>query len=308
MKKKRQISLQECYVILQIENDATLEDVKKAYRKRAFELHPDLNPNVADASYQFQRLNEAYVALSQILETEEGTRKASAKAEEDKQKAQESPKKEQKKQAESTTKQEEKAQEQQKKATKGQKEQEQKTRAEAHRQKTASAAYAKEDVLRDLLHDPFARRVFEDIYSEVSKQAKPEASAPPPPPPPKQEKPKPTQTKQAPQAPPTVQVDIGDSNNLSHVANNFSGKIMGWFRQQIDEKQSIKMPASALFPGAHIRLQIRRGLSDDLSTVEIVLPKDFIAGKPIRLRGLGKKVGKWQGDLYLTIECLQKTN
>ncbi len=320
MKKKRQISLQECYVILQIENDATLEDVKKAYRKRAFELHPDLNPNVSDASYQFQRLNEAYVALSQILETEEGARKASAQKEEAKQKTQDEAdkaKKDPKSTTDSSTKQEQKT-----KDKKEQKEQEQKTRAEAHRQRQASAAYAKEDVLRDLLHDPFARRVFEDIYSEVSKQEKPAA------PPPNQDeqagtqgaqkaqsssakttqgKPSP-QGKQSQQTPPTVQVDIGDSNNLSHVANNFSGKIMGWFRQQIDETQSIKMPASALFPGARIRLQIRRGLSDELSTVEIMLPKDFIAGKPIRLRGLGKKVGKWQGDLYLTIDCLQKTN
>ncbi len=152
-------------------------------------------------------------------------------------------------------------------------------------------------MLRDLLHDPFARRVFEDIYSEVSKQAEPQkttkATAPPPPPPP-------------PQAPPTVEVDLGHSNNLSHFANNFSGKIMGWFRQQIDEEQSIKLPASSLFAGAKVRLQIRQGLSDEVNTIEIVLPKDFVAGKPIRLRGLGKKVGKWQGDLYLTIECKQE--
>lgn len=38
------------------------------------------------------------------------------------------------------------------------------------------AAYAEHDVLRDLLNDPFARRVFEDIYSELNRQQ----TAPPP--------------------------------------------------------------------------------------------------------------------------------
>ncbi len=266
-------------------------------------------------------MNEAYVSLSQILETEEGARKESAKKEEEKQKAEKQATKEQaaKEQAKNERVQKEQAKqnkaqkEQAKYNTKSEQEEEkeyQNTQAHASRKRAASAAYAKEDVLRDLLHDPFARRVFEDIYSEVSKQAKPSAK-PPPPPPPQQPKQQAKQAKQAKQQPtqqstPTVEVEIGDSNNLSHVANNFSGKIMGWFRQQIDETQSIKMPASALFAGARIRLQIRRGLSDDLSTVEIVLPRDFVAGKPIRLRGLGKKVGKWQGDLYLTIDCIQK--
>ncbi len=84
--------------------------------------------------------------------------------------------------------------------------------------------------------------------------------------------------------------------------NSFSSKIKGWFRHQIDDEQTIKMPAQTLFAGARIRLQIRRGLSEELSTVEITLPKEFVVGKPFRLRGLGKKVGKWQGDLYLTIQ------
>ncbi len=48
-------------------------------------------------------------------------------------------------------------------------------------------------------------------------------------------------------------------------------------------------------------MQIRQGLSEDLRTVEITLPPDFTIGKPVRLKGLGKRVGPWQGDLYLTI-------
>ena len=33
----------------------------------------------------------------------------------------------------------------------------------------------------------------------------------------------------------------------------------------------------------------------------MTLPADFTPGKPVRLKGLGKRVGPWQGDLYLTI-------
>ena len=57
----------DCYVILGLCEGASLEDVKKAYRKRAFELHPDLNPS-DQASKQFQALNEAYVLMLTWLE------------------------------------------------------------------------------------------------------------------------------------------------------------------------------------------------------------------------------------------------
>jgi molecular chaperone DnaJ len=36
--------------------------------------------------------------------------------------------------------------------------------------------------------------------------------------------------------------------------------------------------------------------------VEIVLPRDFAPGKTVRLTGMGKKIGRWQGDLYLTFQ------
>ena len=67
-RKPRKISLLECYEILKIAKDATLDDVKHAYRLRAFELHPDLNPDDPLAGKKFQQLNEAYVALSALLE------------------------------------------------------------------------------------------------------------------------------------------------------------------------------------------------------------------------------------------------
>ena len=67
-RRTRQISLKECYDILKLEKDADMAALKRTYRRRAFELHPDLHPDNPEASHDFQLLNEAYVALSAMLE------------------------------------------------------------------------------------------------------------------------------------------------------------------------------------------------------------------------------------------------
>ncbi|MEO5943269.1 MAG: J domain-containing protein [Ferruginibacter sp.] len=52
------------YKVLEIEKIATEEDIKKAYRKLARKLHPDLNPNDKEAHKKFQAINEANEVLS----------------------------------------------------------------------------------------------------------------------------------------------------------------------------------------------------------------------------------------------------
>lgn len=52
------------YKILGIEKNAPEEDIKKAYRKLARKLHPDLNPNDKAAHQKFQQINEANEVLS----------------------------------------------------------------------------------------------------------------------------------------------------------------------------------------------------------------------------------------------------
>src|SRR4249920_1571680 len=52
------------YKILGITKTASEEDVKKAYRKLARKLHPDLNPNDKEANKKFQQINEANEVLS----------------------------------------------------------------------------------------------------------------------------------------------------------------------------------------------------------------------------------------------------
>jgi curved DNA-binding protein len=52
------------YKILGVDKSASADDVKKAYRKLARKLHPDLNPNDKDANKKFQQINEANEVLS----------------------------------------------------------------------------------------------------------------------------------------------------------------------------------------------------------------------------------------------------
>ena len=52
------------YQILGVDKNATQEQIKAAYRKKARKLHPDLNPDDEEANKKFQQLNEANEVLS----------------------------------------------------------------------------------------------------------------------------------------------------------------------------------------------------------------------------------------------------
>lgn len=52
------------YSTLGVPKNASAEDIKKAYRKLARKMHPDLNPNDKDAHKKFQQINEANEVLS----------------------------------------------------------------------------------------------------------------------------------------------------------------------------------------------------------------------------------------------------
>ena len=52
------------YKVLGVDKSASDDDIKKAYRKLARKLHPDLNPNDKEAHKKFQEINEANEVLS----------------------------------------------------------------------------------------------------------------------------------------------------------------------------------------------------------------------------------------------------
>ena len=54
--------------LLDLEPDASFDDVKKAWRAKAKEVHPDLRPDDAEAARAFQALSLAYEVLRQAEE------------------------------------------------------------------------------------------------------------------------------------------------------------------------------------------------------------------------------------------------
>lgn len=54
----------ELYSVLGVAREATDEEIRKAYRKRAREHHPDLNPGDSEAEERFKKLSAAYEILS----------------------------------------------------------------------------------------------------------------------------------------------------------------------------------------------------------------------------------------------------
>ena len=52
------------YEVLGVSKNASDEEIKRAYRKKAKECHPDLHPNDEEAVKRFAELNEANEVLS----------------------------------------------------------------------------------------------------------------------------------------------------------------------------------------------------------------------------------------------------
>lgn len=55
---------QDYYNVLEIQKDATADDIKKSYKKMAKKWHPDMHGGSDDAKKKFQKISEAYEILS----------------------------------------------------------------------------------------------------------------------------------------------------------------------------------------------------------------------------------------------------
>jgi molecular chaperone DnaJ len=255
----------EAYETLSLRDGADLDEIKRAYRKLAFALHPDLHPGKPGAARRFQRVNEAYALLNHAFAagaSSSGDDAASARAREEAHRAY--------------------------KARQG-------PHGPSPGPKTSNddPNPGKDEVLRDILNDPFARRVFEDIYDHLRQRGAGAASEPGP-----------VRTRRSGGADvkkPAAQ-EVTTGSQRPQEAHGVLGKVRGWLRRQIDDEQVLRLPGAALAPGAKVRLEIQHGFSGEPQVVELTLPPEFAPGKAMRLKGMGKRIGKFKGDLYVKIE------
>jgi len=232
--------LSECYSLLEVSPGASLDDIKASYRKLAFKYHPDLNAGDARAAQRFSRLNEAYVLLKKNLETSSSD-KRHYNAE--------------------TIRQEEEA------------------RANRGGKPSGGFSAKQEEVLRDILNDPFAKQVFEDIFSKLKRGDAPEG---------------PITTKK-------LDLKWGEKAVSLDLGKGLVQSVKNWASSQLDDRQTVHMPARELIPGTTLRVMIRHRFSPEPRTIDVTLPPDFVVGRPLRLKGMGRRLGPWRGDLYLRL-------
>ena len=266
------LSARECYALLGLREGAGLDDIKGAFRKQAFKLHPDLNPS-KDAAAQFRRLNEAYVFLTKTVEADRSAadRAASAHAA-----------------AGGKAREREQARTSPGEGARAYRRQQQQAKAEAHGAARGAAGrkasgkrfyFKEEEVLQDILKDPFARQVFDDIYSQIRKE-RPGWT------PPRSMKKRRLELSWGGRR---IGLDLG------------KGGLKAWLRGQFDHEQTVRFPAQALYPGRSVRISVHQKFSKGPKTVDVTLPPDFVIGRPLRLKGLGRRLGPIKGDLILRI-------
>ena len=263
------MNVKESYQILRLKKGADLEQVKTSFRHLAFELHPDLNQDNPHAARQFQRLNEAYVLLRETLQNDPPDARAKGPR----------PRKEKKEKP--ATDKGRGAPGKAEKKTREKKEPPKKDKASSD---TGTGFYfRKEEVLQNILKDPFARKVYEDIYNQIREGG--------------------ARLKDVPRVvkKQNLNVRLGERSLNLNLSGGFFNGVKSWFKGQMDDEKTVYLAPSQLLPGSIIRLQIKQAFTNKSISVEVPLPMDYVIGRPIKLKGLGRRIGPLKGDLYLRL-------
>lgn len=267
------MTLHECLTVLKLDANAGLNDVKSAFRKLAFKYHPDLN-SAPEAGKKFREVNEAYVHAKDHLEKNGGPTNSQTSQEKSSQTT--GPKASREEGAKAYARQQQRA-----KRGRGMGRGHHK-RARSTRAKNQKYYYKEEEVLKTILGDPFAKKVFEDIYSQIRKE-QPGYKGP-------------LELKKR-----KLQLHWGDRTLNLDFSKGLRGSIKSWFTGQMDHEQTVYFPAQHLLPGRKFRITVEQSFSKGPKTIEVTLPHDFVVGRPIRLKGLGRRLGPIKGDLLLRV-------
>ncbi|MFP4213983.1 MAG: DnaJ domain-containing protein [Desulfohalobiaceae bacterium] len=275
------MQIKESYQILGVSQNTDLEEVKKAYRRQAFACHPDLHPDDPQAGAKFQRLNQAYLLLLELKKQETDQQQGQEESQEAyyySQNGQQYASQEQKhrRASQHSTGSGSRQQTRNKRWAESQYQTSQKQKAR-HRERY----FSQEEILRNILNDPFARQVFEDIFRRI-KKSKPELK--------------------------NVKTGL-QSKSLqlpwSQLQLNLSlfspSRLKLWLRSQLDHEHTIYLHPKYLLPGSSVRFQLQQGPRSKPQTITTSIPQDYQAGRPLRLKGLGRRLGPWRGDLYLRL-------
>ena len=258
------MTLHECLKKLELHPSAGMKEVKAAFRKLAFKFHPDLNPDPA-AAVRFREINEAYVMAKDHLRANGNPQAGTGKGK--KQEAKADPREA----AEAYARQQ-----RQQHARK------QREKPQSARSRHQKMYYKEEEVLKTILNDPFAKKVFEDIYSQIRKE-QPGYKGP-------------LELKRR-----KLKLHWGERTLNMDFSKGLGGAVKSWFKGQMDHEQTVYFPTQHLLPGRKIRITVEQSFSKGPKTIEVTLPRDFVVGRPIRLKGLGRKLGPLAGDLLLKI-------
>ncbi|HKK34155.1 MAG TPA: DnaJ domain-containing protein [Desulfomicrobiaceae bacterium] len=141
--------------------------------------------------------------------------------------------------------------------------------------RTRRSIFKNNESLSDILEDPFAQEVFEDILKKARARAK--------------------------QFRETTIPALKSRTALARVREQAVESLQNIFAGLLKDHKTIRTEARNLIPGGHVRFVVREGSSGTPRSYEITLPPHFSPNRPVRLKRLGKKLGPFRGDLYLTV-------